>query len=122
MQTKIGANLMNKTQKLLTVALDYISKGWCKGYSGLDKNNKCVCPTSKKACSWCATGAITAATYKLGATTQLRRMAGNALRKVLPQGHQGSVAMFNDWHGTFKHDVIQLFEKAIKKASKAKKR
>jgi hypothetical protein len=110
-------------KEILTLALSKLSKrgAWIKGKYYLSSDGTIVFHP-KKACHYCAMGALNASAFELSIDGTY--MAGGGYKKarkalvdVLPSPTYHSVEAFNDRKSTRKVDILSLFEHAIKKVS-----
>lgn len=96
------------TVAVLTLALCKIRRGWTQGADARDKDGRMVFhPAHRRCASWCANGALTAASGELGFPTS----AAHARLSI------GEYALYewNDAPGRKVEEVIELFERAIAK-------
>lgn len=93
--------------KVLKKARKLILKGWTRQTFARDKSGKAVSARSRKACKYCATGAI----IRAGGSDEAAYLVQNELTKF------DSLALFND-RQTTKWPVVHAFDRAIAKASK----
>ena len=93
---------------------------WTKGAWARDLNHVPCASSSSEACSWCAIGAVAAATTKLhnrldSPYSVLASAKADAMLKLAAfTPVEGiCVAVFNDNESTTHEDIMKLFDKAI---------
>lgn len=93
---------------------------WTKGQAIVTIFRREVPHYSTEAFAYCAIGALEVAYYHLngkGKTGDFGE-ARAALRDQLPEGSEGSIAVFNDHKDTKHADILALFDRAIAQAEK----
>lgn len=100
---------MNKVEKSLTKARELVKKGWCQDTYARDAKGNGVDYESRRAVSFCLTGAMFRARVPDEGFT--------IVRKLIPYDGYSPVD-FNDHHLTTKRDVVSVLTKAIKEAKK----
>ncbi|SRR3990167_10222525 len=104
-------------------AVKLIEQGWTQGSNARDKNGLPIIKSgSKKAVSWCCSGALSATDngdYSLFQASRsfLESIFPNNLYKTLGYDFS-SLEGFNDLSTTTQKDVLKLFKKGISKLSK----
>lgn len=98
------------TIEVLKQARARIEKGWTQGVFARDFNDKAILlrDASDKACSWCLSGAIYAASgsFHEGATKLLQKVTRTQ-----------NLATYNDAANRTKSQVLAVIDKAIEEAS-----
>ena len=109
---------MSKVVELLTEARKLVKRGWCRQALAVDKEWVTCPPGSPKACRWCATGAVQAASWALGYGTKVRFAALESLRKATRIGIMPSFVPieYNDDVISSQAEALAWFDKAIKEA------
>lgn len=101
--------------KVLVKAQELIQNSWCRDSYARDKNKDGIDPKSPAAVSFCAVGAVTAATKMLGIkNSKTKAFLREALHRHYPQhkSSNDSVEEFNDSKRN-KRDVLRLFRLAV---------
>lgn len=101
-----------KPLTLLKRAKKRIEKGWCQREYAVGAAGVPCGPRNPAAVSWCAVGALEACTQDWLAIDTCRELLEESLLKGATQYLQ----IFNDRPGITKEDVINLYNRAIKKA------
>jgi hypothetical protein len=88
----------------------YLNKGWCQCAEARDKNGKPCDPRSRKATSWCLTGAVDKATGN--ASDANCGLYMDVLEQV---GNKGGkcIEYWNDADGRKKEEVLELIDNLI---------
>lgn len=111
-----------KSSQLLRQAAKVLTKTrWIQGFSALTKTGERVSTSSKKACKFCATGALArvADIRKNGIEPYLD--AAKFLDNAVRGKYKGNVVEFNDAKGRKYEQVIETYKRAIAAAKKAGK-
>ncbi len=78
-----------------------VARGWTQGVYARDANNNQASPCGKKACKWCASGALLAVGLKLGAHWEPTPVNGHG------------VTSWNDVPGRTQAEVLVMFDNSI---------
>ncbi len=95
--------------KVLRKARKLILKGWTRQTFARDKRNEPVSAQSKKACKFCAAGAIYRSAGTIDVIAELEKLLPPNVNNLYP-----SLGTFNDRQSS-KWPVVKLFDAAIKK-------
>lgn len=109
---------------VLKEASAFVSKGWCRGIYAQDAEQQGVSPLNERACSWCSSGAITAAMNKSEAalSVEVRALAMEYLMSgmyVIDDGEShGSrvwtgISHWNDVEWRTHEEVCAAFDLAV---------
>jgi hypothetical protein len=108
---------MMKISTILTKARDLLEKKkWCKYEFALDEEGNRVSPKSKKACEFCAVGAIMRFTNSTKIFDYLADQTG-----IEGLGARTKVINYNDNYADYKERILRLFDRAIRVAKAQKK-
>ena len=114
--------MMIGAKRILTKARELISEPdrWVKGAYSLDKNFNHVSRNDPKACKWCLTGAVEAATDMLMPSPSRTefyiyesREAKRVLLKMSDLANFYSIGHWNDHPDRTHEEVIDLLDRAI---------
>ena len=98
------------TKEILIQARGLVEQGWTQGAFARDVDNNPINALDTDACSWCVKGAMRCV---IGYTiSEAIDICEKLLYKSI-SSQFSSVSQFNDYAGTTKSDVIELFDKAI---------
>lgn len=92
-----------------------VQKGWCRTSYAKDKNGKEIDHLDKKACSWCAAGAINRACVNLKSDRVAWSNVNAELIKLLPLDEWEDHLTITKWNDIqpSKIAVLKMFDKVI---------
>jgi hypothetical protein len=97
--------------KVLVRAKNLIAKGWCRGADARDENNRPIPPTDRRACKFCARGAVRRC-IEPGMGHRESSVFNILLQSI--EGEYYSLVTFNDSRRD-RRPVLSAFRKAINK-------
>lgn len=104
--------MITKTN-FLKHARNLIIKGWTQGHYAKNNQGDSTCYKSKEACKFCSAGALLRTDEDFGTDMELE------VREILKTAINGDcIVDWNDKTGRTKKQVVEAFNKAIKKLSK----
>lgn len=111
-----------KASQLLRAAAKVLTKTrWIQGFSALTKNGEMVSTSSKKACKFCATGALSRVADISGLGIEPYIDAAKFLDNAVLGKYKGDVVGFNDAKRRKYEQVMGVYKRAIAAAVKAGK-
>lgn len=108
---------MTKTIELLKMMRGKIASGWTQGCSARSTAGYPVVPYSEAACEWCLIGSMTAEKLYLSYFDE-RVFATRIIRELIANRNEvPDLALYNDFDGRTRVDVLELLDEAIQVAS-----
>ena len=94
---------------------------WIQGFSALTKNGEMVSTSDRRACKFCASGALSsvASTPKYGLVAFIE--AAEFLDDAVIGKYKGDIVSFNDAKGRKLEQVLKIFDRAAAAAKKVGK-
>lgn len=104
---------MSETLRVLTIAREYVAKGWTRDYMARTASDEPTKATAPDAAKWCALGAVRRAAAEVSNNIYGTYWPEERLSFCVPARHGSSVANYNDDPFTKKEDILKMFDCAI---------
>lgn len=108
-----------KPVTLLKRARKLINKGWCQRASARDAFGRPRDAKAKDAASYCILGALCAADFNSGGSSDAHKTSLNGLFRIIDRKNEGLYGLsgYNDTTGRTKQEILSLFDQAIEEAN-----
>ena len=105
-----------RKREILTVAIQYLDRGWTRGFLARNDAGDAVSPRDAEACSWCAVGALQAAaieTFRGSDDDENAFEFGVVMRDVTQAAGVLSLSVWNDDPDRTVAEVRSAFAKTL---------
>jgi hypothetical protein len=101
-----------ETVQILTLAREYVTKGWTQHTNARDAHGRACDFASRKACRWCLHGAVLRASWEI-ARPRYDAAAEQAEKALGPWDNGTCPMLWNDAMGRTQAEVVALFDQVL---------